>query len=145
MLETLMKTVFGSRHDRELKRVRPLVDEINRFSEQFQALSEDQLREKTGEFRARLAQGESPADLLPEPFAALKDACRRLCGRTWDVVGIPTTWQMVPYDVQLIGGVMLHEGRISEMATGEGKTLVATMPLYMKASPARGPTLCTWN
>src|SRR4029453_16957996 len=145
MLETLMKTVFGSRHDRELKRVRPLVDEINRFSEQFQALSEDQLREKTGEFRARLAQGESLDDLLPEAFAAVKDACRRLCGRTWDVVGIPTTWQMVPYDVQLIGGVMLHEGRIAEMATGEGKTLVATMPIYLNALTGRGVHLVTVN
>src|SRR5262249_45758027 len=82
-------------------------------------------------------------ELLPEAFAAVKEACRRLCGRTWEVVGIPLTWDMVPYDVQLIGGIMLHEGRIAEMATGEGKTLVATMPIYLNALAGRGAHLVT--
>ena len=77
-------------------------------------------------------------DLLPEAFAAVKQACKRLCGKTWDVCGIPLTWQIVPYDVQLIGGVMLHEGKIAEMATGEGKTLVATLPMYLNALSRQG-------
>src|SRR5436853_5376600 len=160
MLETLLKSVFGSKHERDLVRVRPIVAEINRLAEGFQSLSDDELKAKTAEWKARLAeavaletepeerkQAEKAAldDLLPEAFAAVKDTCRRLVGHTWDVVGIPITWDMVPYDVQLIGGVMLHEGRIAEMATGEGKTLVATMPLYLNALTGRGAHLVTVN
>ncbi|HEY3217062.1 MAG TPA: preprotein translocase subunit SecA [Candidatus Eisenbacteria bacterium] len=160
MLESLLKSVFGSKHDRELKRVVPMVDEINRIVETYRDLPDDQLSAKTGEFRARLAgavkdvpevaerkeiEAEALVDLLPEAFAAVKETCRRLCGRTWDVVGIPVTWDMIPYDVQLIGGIMLHEGRIAEMATGEGKTLVATMPLYLNALLGRGAHLVTVN
>src|SRR6188474_2597166 len=145
MFESLLKSVFGSKHDRDLKRIEPIVDEINRLAEEFRSLSEDQLRGKTAEFRGRVAEaveaaGDDPEarreaeqealdELLPEAFAAVKDACRRLVGRRWPVVGIDVAWDMVSYDVQLIGGAMLHEGRIAEMATGEGKTLVATMPL----------------
>src|SRR6187399_3369178 len=146
MFENLLKTVFGSKHDRDLKRVRPIVEEINRLDGEWNALTDEQLRAKTDEFRARLAGGEETLDdLLPEAFAAAKQACRRLCGQTWDVCGIPIGWEMVPYDVQLIGGVMLHEGRIAEMATGEGKTLVATMPLYLNALTGRGAHLVTVN
>jgi len=160
MLDTLMKAVFGSKHDRELKRVRPIVDEINRHYESYQSLSDEELRGKTTEFKTRIAaalegvtdpearrvaEQEALNDLLPEAFAAAKDACRRLCGRSWDVVGIPVTWDMVPYDEQLIGGVFLHEGNIAEMATGEGKTLVATMPLYLNALTGRGAHLVTVN
>jgi preprotein translocase subunit SecA len=153
--------VFGSKHERDVKRVQPLVDEINRHAEAFGALSDDDLGAKTAEFRTRIAAalaeaGDDPEvrkaaerdvldELIPEAFAAVKDTCRRLCGRTWDVVGIPLTWEIVPYDVQLIGGVMLHEGRIAEMATGEGKTLVATMPLYLNALTGRGAHLVTVN
>ncbi|NOT33645.1 MAG: preprotein translocase subunit SecA, partial [Candidatus Eisenbacteria bacterium] len=160
MLEALMKTVFGSKHDREVKRVRPIVDEINQHVEAFKALSDEALRAKTGEFRGRIAAAiegvEDPTerrkaeraaldDLLPEAFAAVKEACRRLCGQNWDVVGIPIQWEIVPYDEQLIGATMLHEGRIAEMATGEGKTLVATMPLYLNALTGRGAHLVTVN
>ena len=160
MFETLLKSVFGSKHDREVKRVRPAVDEINRHLEAYRALSDEQLREKTAEFKRRLAEAlegltepgerraaeqEALAELLPEAFAAVKDACRRQCGRSWDVVGLPVSWDMVPYDVQLIGGMMLHEGKIAEMATGEGKTLVATMPLYLNALAGRGAHLVTVN
>jgi preprotein translocase subunit SecA len=160
MLDTLMKAVFGSKHDRELKRVRPIVDEINRHYESYQSLSDEELRGKTTEFKTRIAaalegvtdpearrvaEQEALNELLPEAFAAAKDACRRLCGRSWDVVGIPVTWDMVPYDEQLIGGVFLHEGNIAEMATGEGKTLVATMPLYLNALTGRGAHLVTVN
>ncbi|MCC6652192.1 MAG: preprotein translocase subunit SecA [Candidatus Eisenbacteria bacterium] len=146
MFETLLKSVFGSKHDRELKRVRPIVEEINRLYGEFEPLSDDLLRAKTGEFRERLASGKDTLDdLLPEAFAVVKLACKRLCGRTWDVCGIPIRWEMVPYDVQLIGGIMLHEGKIAEMATGEGKTLVATLPMYLNALSGRGVHLVTVN
>ena len=146
MLENLLKSVFGSRHERELRRTRPIVDEVNRLSGDWDALPDDALKAKTAEFRARLERGEDTLDdLLPEAFAAVKQACKRLCGKTWDVCGIPLTWQIVPYDVQLIGGVMLHEGKIAEMATGEGKTLVATLPLYLNALTGKGVHLVTVN
>ncbi len=146
MLENILKSVFGSKHEREVRRARPLVDEINRLFAEFEGLSDDVLRAKTGEFRARLEAGEDTLDdLLPEAFAAVKQACKRLCGKTWDVCGIPLTWQIVPYDVQLIGGVMLHEGKIAEMATGEGKTLVATLPMYLNALTGKGVHLVTVN
>jgi preprotein translocase subunit SecA len=160
MLEPILKAIFGSKHEREVRRVRPIVDEINRHAEAYNSLTEDQLREKTAEFRTRFqeavagvtdpealkqASREALDDLLPEAFAAVKVTCQRLCGQSWDVVGIPTRWEMVPYDVQLIGGVMLHEGRIAEMATGEGKTLVATLPLYLNGLTGRGAHLVTVN
>ena len=146
MLENLLKSVFGSKHEREVRRAGPLVDEINRVCAEFEALSDDDLRAKTADFRARLERGEDTLDdLLPEAFAAVKQACKRLCGRTWDVCGIPLTWQIVPYDVQLIGGIMLHEGKIAEMATGEGKTLVATLPMYLNALTGKGVHLVTVN
>ena len=160
MLEGLLKGIFGSKHDRDVRRSAPLVDEINRIAEGYRELSDEALRGKTAEFRSRLAaaleQVDDPAErkrlerealdeLLPEAFAAVKETCRRLCGRTWEVVGLPLAWEMVPYDVQLIGGIMLHEGRIAEMATGEGKTLVATMPIYLNALTGRGVHLVTVN
>jgi preprotein translocase subunit SecA len=146
MLENLLKSVFGSKHEREVRRSAPLVAEVNRLTEEWNALSDEELRAKTAAFRGRLERQEDTLDdLLPEAFAAVKQTCKRLCGRTWDVCGIPLTWQMVPYDVQLIGGIMLHEGKIAEMATGEGKTLVATLPLYLNALTGRGVHLVTVN
>ena len=145
MFGRIVTKVFGSKHDREVKRLWPVVDEINRFAGDYAALSDEELRAKTAEFRGRLAEGETLDDLLPEAFAAAKDACRRLVGRSWPVVGVETRWDMVPYDVQLIGGIVLHQGKIAEMATGEGKTLVATMPLYLNALPAKGAHLVTVN
>ncbi|MBK7367474.1 MAG: preprotein translocase subunit SecA [Candidatus Eisenbacteria bacterium] len=146
MFESLLKSIFGSKHDRELKRVQPIVEEINRLYGEFEALSDEQLQAKTAEFKERLAsEKDTLDDLLPEAFAAVKLACKRLCGKSWDVCGIPITWEIVPYDVQLIGGVMLHEGKIAEMATGEGKTLVATLPLYLNALTGRGVHLVTVN
>ena len=146
MLENLLKSVFGSKHEREVRRAGPLVDEINRHFVAWEGLSDEALRAKTVEFRARLEAGEDTLDdLLPEAFAAVKHACKRLCGKTWDVCGLPLAWQMVPYDVQLIGGIMLHEGKIAEMATGEGKTLVATLPLYLNALTGKGVHLVTVN
>ena len=160
MFESLLKSLFGSKHERDVRRAEPVVTQINELAESFGALSDDDLRAKTAEFKARIAQtlegvsedaerlaAERQAldDLLPEAFAAVKEACRRLVGREWPVVGIPLRWDMIPYDVQLIGGVMLHEGKIAEMATGEGKTLVATMPLYLNALTGRGAHLVTVN
>jgi preprotein translocase subunit SecA len=112
-----------------------------------QSLDDDALRAKTDEFRQRCAGGESVDDLLPEAFATVWETCRRLAerGETWDVMGHSQAWDMVPYDVQIIGGVALHEGRIAEMATGEGKTLVATMPVYLNALTGRGVHLITVN
>ncbi|MCE9627547.1 MAG: preprotein translocase subunit SecA, partial [Candidatus Eisenbacteria bacterium] len=146
MLENLLKSIFGSKHERDVRRVRPIVDEINRLFAEWESVSDEQLQAKTAEFRARLESGDDTLDdLLPEAFAAVKQACKRLCGRTWDVCGIPLTWQIVPYDVQLIGGIMLHEGKIAEMATGEGKTLVATLPIYLNALTGKGVHLVTVN
>jgi len=152
--------LFGSKHDRDVRRVEPIVEQINQQVEGFRDLSDVELQAKSAEFKARIAQalegveGEAERlaaeraaldEILPEAFAAVKEACRRLVGREWPVVAIPIRWDMVPYDVQLIGGVMLHEGKIAEMATGEGKTLVATMPLYLNALTGRGAHLVTVN
>jgi preprotein translocase subunit SecA len=146
MFESLLKSVFGSKHDREVKRVQPIVAEINRICGEWEGLSDEQLRAKTDEFRARLASGKDTLDdLLPEAYAVVKLACKKLCGRSWDVCGIDIPWEMVPYDVQLVGGIFLHEGSIAEMATGEGKTLVATLPLYLNGLSGRGVHLVTVN
>jgi preprotein translocase subunit SecA len=144
-LESALTKIFGSKHDRDVRRITPIVETINLRFEEFESLSDEQLQAKTAEFKQRLENGETLDDLLPEAFAAVKQACKRLVGKTWEVVGIPTTWNMVPYDVQLIGGVVLHEGKIAEMATGEGKTLVATLPMYLNALEGKGVHLVTVN
>ena len=143
--KALSKVMGGSNNERELKRLRPMVDEINRIADEYKALTDDELKAKTNEFRYRLKMGETIDDLLPEAFAVVKDTCRRLLGKQWLVRGHETVWNMVPYDVQLIGGIALHEGKIAEMATGEGKTLVATMPLYLNALEGQGAHLITVN
>ena len=130
MVVNLIARLFGSKHERDIKRMWPLVEAISAEFEKLQALSDEALAGKTVEFRARLEAGETLEDLLPEAFAVVKEVCRRLCGKTWDVVGQPIAWDMVPFDVQLLGAIALHEGKIAEMATGEGKTLVATLPIY---------------
>ena len=145
MISKLITSIFGTKHERDQKRLWPVVDEINRHCEALHELSDLDLQAKRAEFRERLAAGETPDDLLPEAFAAVKETCRRLLGKSWTAVGIDLTWDMVPYDVQLLGGVVLHQGRIAEMATGEGKTLVATMPLYLNALAGRGAHLVTVN
>jgi preprotein translocase subunit SecA len=145
MFKTLINKVFGSRQERERKRLQPLVDEINAAWEELPDLSDVEIKAKTVEFRSRLQEGESLDDLLPEAFAVVKEACRRNVGRQITVTGQPLTWDMVPYDVQLIGGIVLHEGRIAEMATGEGKTLVATLPVYLNALAGEGVHLVTVN
>ena len=141
----VLKKVFGSKHDRDLKLLVPVVARVNALEEEYQRLSEDELRAKTDEFRARVAKGESLDDMMEEAFAAVKNACRRLCGRTIDVCGHDMVWDMIPFDVQIMGGIVLHRGRIAEMATGEGKTLVATFPLYLNALSGKNVHLVTTN
>jgi len=145
MFNKLLEKVFKSKSERDFRRMQPLVTEVNRQVEAVRSLDDDSLRAKTVEFRERLAAGLTLDDVLPEAFAVVKEACRRLCGRSWPVVGREITWNMVPYDVQIVGGIALHEGQISEMATGEGKTLVATMPLYLNALAGHGTHLVTVN
>ncbi len=145
MFARLYRKIFGTQHEREIRKLNPLVDEINRYWEQFRELTDDQLKAKTAEFRQRFESGESTDDILPEAFAVVKDACRRLLGRRWMVTGREVEWDMVPYDVQLTGAIALHQGKIAEMATGEGKTLVATMPLYLYALTGNGAHLVTVN
>ncbi len=145
MIAKILKRFSGSHYRRFLKKVQPVVDRINALEVAYQQLTEEQLRAKTDEFRRRHQQGESLDDLLPEAFAAVKNAARRLCGREIEYVGVKDTWNMVHYDVQLIGGIALHQNCIAEMATGEGKTLVATLPLYLNALTGRGAQLVTVN
>jgi len=196
---SLLTKIFGSKHDRDIKRLRPLVDEINEIYKTLHDLPDGELRAKTDKFKTQITEataevreelaklnaqlrgehetngvdhGEAEPRLsaeelrhqlielekeerqiiketldaiLPEAYATVREACRRLCGQTWNVVGHPVKWDMVPYDVQLIGGIVLHEGKISEMATGEGKTLVATLPLYLNALAGKGVHLVTVN
>ncbi len=180
--------IFPSKHQKDLREILPYVEEINSHFETYRDLSDDELRGKTLEFKARIEDrtrdlqtgieelkdklktdidsSESETvhqqleelnddldetieevldELLPEAFAVVKETCRRLVGTMITVVGNKYQWDMIPFDVQLMGGVVLHEGKISEMATGEGKTLVATLPLYLNALPGRGVHLVTVN
>jgi len=194
MVTDLFKKVFGTRHDRERRRVQPVVDAVHEHGARLEALSQDELQAQTERFRERIreatgaieqqitelkerkrvasdaaereqiddqlsgsdgqggleadlrkATAEVLSDILPEAFATVREACRRLVGTSVDVMGHALTWNMVPYDVQLMGGYQLHQGRIAEMATGEGKTLVATLPLYLNALPGKGAHLVTVN
>ncbi len=131
-LGTLAKKVFGSPNDRKVKSVRPLVDAINALEPEFQALSDDAIKAKTADFQRRVQGGESLDDLLPEAFANCREAARRALG-------------LRAFDVQLMGGIFLHQGNISEMKTGEGKTLVATLPVYLNALAGKGVHVVTVN
>ena len=200
MLKFIQKLFGGSPNERELKKIEPLVDDINAHFAQLSSLSDEQLRDKTFEFKQRIAEVLAPIEtdklaiekrlrgevsdenpdapveelsledrmayyqaldkleaewvstlqntldeLLPEAFAVVKEACRRHVGKSWIAGGTEVRWDMVPYDVQLIGGIVLHKGRISEMKTGEGKTLVAVAPIYLNALAGRGVHVVTVN
>src|SRR5947208_2421760 len=132
MLQTLLAKVVGTQNERELKRLRPIVGQVNAFEPSIESLSDEQLRAKTAEFRQRVGNGESIDDLLPEAFAVVREAGRR-------------TLNMRHFDVQLIGGAVLHKGKIAEMKTGEGKTLVATLPAYLNALDGKGVHVVTVN
>ncbi|HEX3927524.1 MAG TPA: preprotein translocase subunit SecA [Gemmatimonadales bacterium] len=188
MIKKVVEAVIGSRQERDVKRIRPVLAQVHQHEKALAGMDEAALRGQTARFRAMLAERTDALhaeaqrlrqakhdcadpterealeqelqqaehkwkqeivntldDLLPEAFATVREACRRLVGTTVQVTGQPIEWNMVPYDVQLIGGINLHRGRISEMATGEGKTLVATLPLYLNALPGRGAHLVTVN
>jgi preprotein translocase subunit SecA len=188
MLKGMVQKVVGTRFQREMKRLQPIVDEIKRHEERLAEFSEEDLKAQTASFRERIrdktqaledeieklkderrhtedsskradlsermsraenelveATNEVLDELLPEAFATVREACRRLLGSEIEVTGHKMTWDMVPYDVQLIGGIVLHQGKIAEMATGEGKTLVATLPMYLNALPGKGAHLVTVN
>ncbi|MDR1190238.1 MAG: preprotein translocase subunit SecA [Verrucomicrobiales bacterium] len=147
MLQWFISKIIGSRNQRVVKRLLPTVARINEFERQYQALSDGQLQAKTAEFKKRLADGEALDALLPEAFAVVKNCCRRftVAKREIQVRGLPVLWEMIPFDVQLIGGMALHQGKISEMATGEGKTLVATLPVYLNALAGKGVHVVTVN
>ena len=129
---SMFQKVFGTHSEREVKRIKPLVDKIEALRPTMQALSDEDLRNKTTEFKERLSNGETLDDLLPEAFAVVREADKRVLG-------------MEPYRVQLIGGIILHQGRIAEMKTGEGKTLVATLPAYLNALEGKGVHIITVN
>lgn len=141
----LLKKIFGSAHDRLLNKYRKLVNEVNVEEKKLQSLSDDALRQKTVEFRERLGKGETLDHLLPEAYAVVKNVCRRLCGTEIHVSGYDQKWDMVPYDVQIVGGIAMHYGAIAEMQTGEGKTLTAAMPLYLNALTGKPVHLVTVN
>ena len=133
MLKKLLGKIFGDKQKKNIRELEPYVEEINREFEGLSDLSEDELKARTDLFRRRLARGETIDDIMSEAFATVKETCRRLLGTSWKVTGSDEEWNMVPFDVQLMGAVALHQGRIAEMATGEGKTLVAVMPMYLNA------------
>jgi preprotein translocase subunit SecA len=145
MFSFFLQKFAGRHHRKYVEKCRPIVARINEFEQSYQKLTDDQLRAKTDEFRGRLKQGETLDQILPEAFAAVKSAARRLVGTKAIVCDHELTWDMVHFDVQLIGGITLHEGRIAEMATGEGKTLVATLPLYLNALTGKNAQLVTVN
>jgi preprotein translocase subunit SecA len=139
---SVVTKIFGTKHERDIKKLAPIVERVN---EVYPTMRDVDLLKLGEDFRARITDGEELDELLPEVFAAAKEAARRLCGKTWDVADIPQTWEMVHFDVQLIGGIVLHQGKITEMATGEGKTLVATLPLTLAGLTGRGAHLVTVN
>ncbi|MEX1055356.1 MAG: preprotein translocase subunit SecA, partial [Rhodothermales bacterium] len=201
------KTLFGDKNERELKKLWPIVQQINQRCEELSGLSDDEVRSKTEEFRRQIKDAVSDIEnrlndvrnmlrggtagtpavggngqvgtesedlslgerqslyeeldsleaqwletaeaeldrLVPEAFAVVKETCRRMVGKQWEAGGSTVTWDMIPYDVQLLGGIVLHQGRIAEMRTGEGKTLVAVLPLYLNALAGRGCHLVTVN
>ena len=145
MISSILKKFSGRHYKKYLKKCLPIIECINAFEVEYQSLSDEQLRAKTAEFTKRHNDGETLDELLPEAFATVKSAARRMCGQEFDVCDHMLPWNMVHYDVQFIGGISLHERHISEMATGEGKTLVSTCPLYLNALTGRNCQLVTVN
>src|SRR6202030_3564244 len=142
MVSWILKKILGSKNTRELRRLAPIVRRMNELDEQYKSLSDDELRAKTAAWKEEFAKISDPAEqwkrldeILPEAFAVVKNGARRLTERnqSFTICDQPMTWNMVHFDVQLVGGMILHRGRIAEMATCEGKTLVATLPLYLNA------------
>ncbi len=132
MITQLITKIVGTKNERELKKLKPIVQKINSFESEIQKLSDEELSRKTIEFKERLSQGAPLDEILPEAFAVVREASRRVLG-------------LRHFDVQLMGGIVLHQGKIAEMKTGEGKTLVATLPAYLNALTGRGVHIVTVN
>jgi preprotein translocase subunit SecA len=152
MANLVLKAILGSKNQREVRRLKPLVARINELEQQYQKLSDEEVLAKSLGWKSDLVNVDDPEELarrlnelLPEAFALVKNTARRLWDRVWPVCDQPVTWNMIHFDVQLMGGIALHQGKIAEMATGEGKTLVATCPLYLNALSGRGVHLVTVN
>ncbi|MBU8921578.1 MAG: preprotein translocase subunit SecA [Bacteroidales bacterium] len=145
MFKGIVRKLFGDRKSRLMKGLEPRIEEIKGYAEGYLSLGDEQFPEKTLEFIERLKAGETTDDILPEAFGLAYEACRRHVGKSWVVVGQELKWEMIPFDVQLAGAIALHEGSIAEMATGEGKTLAAVMPLYLNALKKKGAHLVTVN
>ena len=172
MIQKFVKNIFGTRSDREVKQLYPIVENINQLSDSLKNKSDEELRERSLELRQDLisnrkkaeknasntftdkdektkfilkAEHEKLEEILPETFAMVKETCKRMCGSSWSVAGRDQTWEMIPYDVQIVGGIILHRGNVAEMKTGEGKTLVAAFPIYLNALTGRGVHLITVN
>jgi len=168
----ILKKIFGTKSERDVKIMQPLVDDINAIYKTLEDKSDDDLVTRTSEMRNEIISARAEAnekaeakglaieefnkvtleaetakldEFLPEAFAIVKETCRRLMGESWRIVGQEITWEMIPYDVQLVGAIALHQGKVAEMKTGEGKTLAATMPLYLNALAGRGAHLITVN
>ncbi len=141
----ILKKIFGTAQSRLLHRYWKVVHQVNQWEAQYQQLSDEAIKAKTEEFRQRVQEGESLDQILPEAYAVVKNVCRRLCGTEVHVSGYNQRWDMVPYDVQILGAIAMHHGAISEMQTGEGKTLTAALPLYLNALSGKPVHLVTVN
>lgn len=145
MLVSIVQKIFGDPVKKEIARMEKIVVKINEIEKELQGLTDADIRQKTTELKEKLAAGKTLDDLLPEAFAVVKNTCRRLVGKKFQVLKHEIEWDMIPYDVQLIGGIALHEGKIAEMKTGEGKTLVATLPIFLNALAGKGVHVVTVN
>jgi len=141
----VLKKIIPSHNERVLNKLYPLIGKINNKFKEYKKLEENELPKITEEFKTRLKEGETLDDIMIESFALVKRTCELLLGKTWSVTDIEWQWEMVPYDVQIVGAIVLHQGNIAEMKTGEGKTLAATMPLYLNALQGKGAHLVTVN
>ncbi len=146
MIQKVLDTVFGNYNRKQVAKLQKIVPQINTLEEEFQKLSDAEIKTKFANWKETLTQDPEKIDsLLPEVFAGVKNAARRLCDQTFEVRGKPMKWEMIHYDVQLIGGMVLHQGKISEMKTGEGKTLVCTLPVILNALTGKGVHVITVN
>lgn len=140
-----LRMIFGTAQERKVRSYYKIVAAVNSWDQKYQSLSDDELKAKTAEFKDRYQQGETLEKLLPEAYGAVKNVCRRLCGLPIHVSGYDQQWDMIPYDVQLVGAIAMHHGCIAEMQTGEGKTLTAVLPLYLNALTGKPVHLVTVN
>ncbi len=145
MLNDILKFISWDYNLKQINKILPMITTINAFYDEYEALSDDQIKAKTEEFKTRLSQWATLDDILPEAFATVKQACKRMLGQEVDVKWEKQIWNMVPYDVQLLWGIILHRGTITEMKTWEGKTLVAVMPVYLNALAGKGVHVVTVN